>query len=85
MLKLKSSDSFKLVLKERRDEVDKIMAAMTPVNGEMRCVYQCGHCDRLFGCRFIPYGLGRGMTINACSCVITNNCQSMHVIDEREP
>ena len=57
----------------KMDKIDKIIMAMEPIDGEMRTVCECGKCGQLFGRRFIPFGLGTGLTINPCHCIITNN------------
>lgn len=68
------------------DEVERLLAAMTPIPGEVRRVEQCRLCGMLVGRRFIPHGLGRGLVLNPCTCITTNNQhKSMKVIKEVSP
>ena len=47
---------------------EEVLTAMQPVKGEMRVVYRCVYCEQRIGRRFVPFGLGRGVTINPCWC-----------------
>lgn len=47
---------------------EEVLDALTPIKGEMRVVYRCVRCEQHIGRRFIPFGLGRGLTINPCWC-----------------
>ena len=55
------------------DEVLRILHLMEPVSGEQRSAYQCRDCGKVFGRRFIPYGLGEGLTVNPCLCSLTQS------------
>lgn len=57
-----------------------LFRAMRTVQGERRVVYKCCNCQTLFGRRYIPYGLGRGMSIGLCVCQLTSrNVRSVEV------
>lgn len=57
--------------KEQKKRIKQLLAAMAPVTGERRVIYQCGDCKALFGRRFIPYGLGHGLSVGLCTCQLT--------------
>ncbi len=64
----------------------KIMRRITRIKGENRVIYKCLDCGNLFGCRFIPYGLGRGFSLNMCLCQLTaNRMHNTIVVLERTP
>jgi hypothetical protein len=48
-----------------------LLKKLPPLKGEERTIYACGDCGQLFGHRYVPYGLGRGVTINECLCQLT--------------
>lgn len=64
-------------------EAQAIMHELPPVRGEMRTVELCNQCGRLFGCRFIPYGLGHGLSIRKCMCQLTNRTPSTRILESR--
>jgi len=78
------SDSHHDKSDETRKAVERLFAAMNPVKGEKRVVYRCDDCGHLYGRRFIPYGIGRGLTVDACMCQITAHRPSTKV-KERLP
>lgn len=62
------------------EEMQLVLNSMEPVDGEMRTVNQCGDCGKLFGRRFVPYGLGHGLTMGACLCQVTAHRPSKTVM-----
>ena len=64
------------------DEV--ILEAMPPIDGEVREVLRCGICGQLYGRRYIPYGIGEGLTVNACRCLLTGNQRNNHSMSVRK-
>lgn len=64
--------------------VKELFAAMPPRKGEKRTVQKCGDCGHFFGRRFIPYGLGHGLTVDACLCQLTGRRPSK-TVSERKP
>ena len=75
----------KSLSKADRKLVKQLLRQLGPTDGEMRSVYRCVHCDQLIGSKFIPYGLGRGITLNPCMDVTTSNNTPMTKIVECEP
>jgi hypothetical protein len=71
-------------IKARLARIRKLLRSMEPVKGECRTVEECCDCNHLFGRRFIPYGLGRGLTVDPCYCQITGHRPS-RTITTREP
>jgi len=69
------------VAKKDKVEAEKLIEVITPVEGEMRAVYKCAECGRLFGRRFIPFGLGYGFSVNMCLCQITAKRGSALVLE----
>ena len=65
--------------------LQKLLDSMIPIEGEMRAVYKCGDCGAYFGRRFIPYGLGRGLSINLCMCQLTSNSRPSEAVLEATP
>lgn len=65
--------------------VDELMEQMTPIQGEKRVVYQCCECKTLIGRRYIPYGLGEGLTINPCLCHLTQRYNKTVTLKELTP
>ena len=57
--------------KEWKAEVERLFATMLPVEGEQRAIVVCCDCGQFIGRRYIPYGLGRGVTMNPCLCQLT--------------
>lgn len=55
---------------KRTFTAEEVLMALDPIKGEMRVVYRCVTCGQFIGRRFIPFGLGRGLTINPCWCDI---------------
>lgn len=51
----------------------EILDSMTAIEGEVRTVCKCDDCHKLFGQRFIPFGIGRGVFVNLCLCQITGH------------
>lgn len=64
---------------------EKLFGAMTPINGEVRVVYRCGDCGHLFGRRYIPYGLGQGLSVGLCGCQLTSRNRPMIQVERRDP
>ncbi len=60
-------------MKQQSKKIAELFSAMTPIDGEVRTVCRCRLCDNLFGHQYIPGGLGRGMIIDPCMCMTTNN------------
>ena len=63
----------------------EIMESLRPVTGEMRVVYECHGCDQLIGRRFVPFGLGRGITVNGRLCQATGPNTPMTRLMECKP
>lgn len=57
------------------EEASILINQLRPVKGEKRVVYRCDceGCGKLHAVRFIPFGLGRGVSINKCMCQLTAN------------
>lgn len=51
---------------ENKFTAEEVLSAIDPIKGEQRTVYRCDRCGQHIGRRFIPFGLGRGLTINPC-------------------
>ena len=62
----------------------ELMAAMPKVPGETRAVERCDDCGHLFGRRFVPYGLGTGLTVDPCTCQITAHRTSTTVVSKTD-
>lgn len=74
------------IVKDKATKKDKVEAAkllkvITPIEGEMRVVYKCVECGQLFGRRFIPFGLGYGLSVNMCLCQITATRRSTLILE----
>lgn len=68
------------ITKMNKVEAKKMLASIPPIKGEMRTVSKCLDCGKLFGRRFIPFGLGYGFSVNMCLCQITAHRGSMLVL-----
>ena len=67
-------------------EIDAVMDSMQPIVGEVREVFRCGICGQVYGRRYIPFGIGEGLTVNPCLCVLTKNERSNHwVLRTKQP
>ena len=64
---------------------EELLELMPPVKGEMRTIRKCKNCGELQGRRFIPYGLGRGVTFGGCMCVATDRNQKTELVLETKP
>lgn len=65
-------------------DAQAIIDCMAPVQGEVRAALKCRSCGRIFGRRYVPYGLGRGLSVNLCGCQLTsNNVQSTLLLEAR--
>lgn len=70
----------------RQLRIRELFDSMSQINGEIRTVCECRYCHQLFGRRFIPYGLGSGLTVNPCHCMVTNNQHgNFATVEERTP
>lgn len=58
--------------KDKEYTAEEVLAALTPIKGEQREVYRCERCGQFIGRRFVPFGLGRGLTINPCWDFVTD-------------
>ena len=67
----------------RADEeaAGKLLASIKPIKGEKRVAYKCDDCGQLFGRRFIPFGMGHGLSVNECLCQITAHRTSTLVLE----
>jgi len=72
------------IRKSNAERIRTLWRAMTPVQGEQRVIYQCGDCKKLFGRRFVPYGLGYGLTVGSCVCQLTGH-RPMHEVASKNP
>lgn len=63
-------------------EATAVLDGIPKVAGETRAVYRCKSCGKLFGRRFIPYGLGHGATFGGCLCIITGNAARRELVLE---
>ena len=70
---MKQKKQEKQAAKERKKRIGKILESIVPVEGEERAVCKCDICGHLFGCRYIPFSIGRGAIFNPCQCWATNN------------
>jgi hypothetical protein len=76
----------KVVTEDDVVQAKKLMRKIARIGGEKRVIYKCTECGTLFGCRFIPYGLGRGFSINMCLCQLTaNRMHNTVIVLERKP
>jgi hypothetical protein len=66
-------------------EAKELIKSITPIDGETRRVYKCGHCRKLFGRRFIPYSMGHGASFNLCMCQLTSNNVGSILVLEANP
>lgn len=64
-------------------EAKKLIVTIPQVQGEVRSVQKCCDCGKLFGRRFIPFGIGAGASFNLCLCQITGHRSSLTVIERR--
>lgn len=71
----------KRITKKDKSFAEKLLASITPIEGEKRVVYKCAECSQLFGRRFIPFGMGRGGSWNMCLCQITGRRASYLVLE----
>ena len=73
-------------MEEKEMTEDEIYDSMPKAKGEIRVVYRCSACKQLYGHRFIPYGLGHGLMVNQCMCMLTHQSNlSSEKISERKP
>lgn len=70
---------------QKSHDAVELIEAMRPVSGEMRAVYECQGCGQLIGRRFIPFGLGRGLSVNLCMCQATGPNTPMTRLMECRP
>ena len=71
-------------IQRNKKRIDALFAAMSPIQGEVRAIQKCGDCGHLFGRRYVPFGLGMGLTIDACWCQLTAH-RPAHEVTRREP
>jgi hypothetical protein len=75
----------KSLSKAERKFVKQLLRQLGPTAGEERAIYRCVHCQQLIGRKFIPYGLGQGITLNPCMDVTTSNNTPLSKIVECDP
>lgn len=63
------------------DKAKKIMDSIPVADGETRTVNKCLDCGKLFGRRFVPFGLGFGLAVNMCLCQLTANRPSKTILE----
>lgn len=68
-----------------RQWAERLFEAMAPVEGEWRTVYRCIECRLLYGRRYIPGGLGQGLTIAPCLCQLVSSQSRAEEIETRKP
>ena len=61
----------------------KLMRAIPVLSGHMRTVNRCQDCRKLFGRSFIPYGLGRGIYVDARMCQLTAHRPFSRIAESR--
>lgn len=61
------------------EKARRLLRTIPRVSGEERTIYACGDCGKLFGRRYIPHGIGHGLTVGACLCQLTAH-RPMHAI-----
>jgi len=66
-------DKISLPRKEWQPHLANILSYIPPVDGEQRAITVCHDCGQFIGRRYIPYGLGQGVTINPCWCQLTGH------------
>ena len=71
--------------REKVSDAEAVMQLMSPIDGEVREVRRCNECGKLFGRRYIPYGLGQGLTVNPCICFCVDNNHKATVVLTRDP
>jgi hypothetical protein len=69
------------ITKMNKLEAKKLLVLIPVVEGEKRTVNKCLDCGRLFGRRFIPFGIGYGASYNICTCQITSRRGSLLVLE----
>ncbi len=53
-------------------------------DGEQRTIHKCLECGTVYGRRYIPYGLGQGLTVNACHCLlVSRNVKNLTLITSK--
>ena len=68
-----------------KKKIDALFDSMTPISGENRVVYRCPECKGLYGRRFIPHGIGSGLTVGLCLCNLTRNAIKGDIVETRIP
>lgn len=70
---------------EDLDQARRLLEQITPIDGEVCCVYRCRSCGKLYGRRYIPYALGKGATFDPCLCQITSrNVPTDKILDSHD-
>ncbi len=74
-------EKVRITIKDKKD-AQKLMRGIPAIEGEKRTVEKCADCGHLFGRRFIPFGIGQGVSYNLCHCQLTsNNVRSVYVLE----
>lgn len=68
-----------------RKRVETLLNELPPSSGRTRVVNHCDDCGQLHARQFIPYGLGRGVSIGQCHCVLTTNNPNITLLLEVTP
>ena len=79
------AEPLKTVTRETVQQAKALIERITPVPGEARAVYRCVECKALFGRRFIPGGIGRGLSVEKCICQLTQSNFATEEIMRSEP
>lgn len=72
------------ITKKDKVAASELLESITPIEGEKRVAYKCSECGQIFARRFIPFGIGRGLTVKACLCQLTAHRNS-YLVAESAP
>lgn len=73
------------ITKKDKNEAEKLIEYLKPIQGEKRVVEKCHGCGHLQARRYIPYGLGGGIGTNMCICQATSRNTRTTTILEKQP
>lgn len=71
------------ILKKDLALAQQMIDYMLPIPGEIRIINKCTECGQLSGKRFIPFGLGRGYSMNKCLCEATGSGKRIRILESK--